>query len=213
MSHSLHLMDHRLKGLYGITSQDMLLDNALLFQQVEQALKGGMSILQYRNKHSPRYQSINDLKRLKQLCSDYDALFIINDNIELCLEIGADGVHLGKDDGELQNVKKILGQDAIIGVSCYNELRLAKNAREQGASYVAFGAFYTSPTKPNAPTASLSLVAQAKSLNIPVCCIGGITIYNAKPLVNHGTHMLAVISQLFNSGDVQTNAEKLSCLL
>jgi len=206
-------MNSRLKGLYGITSQDMLIDNKVLFQQVEQALKGGMSILQYRNKHMPRHQSIDDLKRLKQLCHDYQALFIINDNVELCSEVGADGVHLGKDDDELLKAKKSLGQDAIIGVSCYNELALAQKACEQGASYIAFGAFYPSPTKPDAPTASMALIAQANSLNIPVCCIGGITIHNAQPLIDNGANMLAVISELFNSGHIQSNAEKLADLL
>jgi len=201
-------MKKRLKGLYGITSQDMLLDNEVLFQQVEQALKGGMAILQYRNKHTLKYQNIDDLKRLKQLCHDYHALFIINDDVELCIEIGADGVHIGKDDDDLAHARKQLGQDAVLGVSCYNNLLLAQRAKENGASYIAFGAFYTSPTKPDAAIAKLELIHQARSLNTPICCIGGINLNNAPLLIKQGGDMVAVISELFNVGDIQTSAKQ-----
>jgi len=199
-------MQNKLKGLYGITSQEILLDNDSLLSHVEQALKGGMSILQYRNKHPKCYQSIDDLIHLKELCHRYNALFIINDDVTLCIETGADGVHLGKNDGELVSARNLLGEHAIIGVSCYNQFSLAQHAVKKGASYIAFGAFYASPTKPDAPVASIELIQQAQALNIPICCIGGITHKNAKLLIQQGSHMVAVISELFNFGDIHANA-------
>lgn len=201
-------MKNKLKGLYGITSQEILLDNDSLFEHVEHTLKGGMSILQYRNKQPERLQSIDDLIQLKDLCHDYNALFIINDDITLCAEVNADGVHLGEEDGNLQHARDLLGRDAIIGISCYNQISLAEQAAHEGASYIAFGAFYASPTKPNAATASLDLIKQAQSLDIPICCIGGISYANAKPLIEEGADMIAVISELFNFGSSQLNAEK-----
>ncbi len=200
------MVSNRLKGLYGITSQDMLLDNAVLFEHVEQALKGGMAILQYRNKHEPRLQSIDDLIRLKELCHQYKALFIINDNVDLCLKIGADGVHLGKDDEGLALVRERLGLKSVIGVSCYDDLSIAQRAKDNGASYIAFGAFYASPTKPNAAIAPIDLVQQAKQLKLPICCIGGLTLNNTQPLIQAGADMTAVISALFNVKNTQNNA-------
>ncbi|MBL7004014.1 MAG: thiamine phosphate synthase [Gammaproteobacteria bacterium] len=197
-----------LQGLYGITSQDILLDNQLLFKKVEQALQGGMGILQYRNKHSSPIQSNDDLIRLKQLCHRYQALFIINDDVNLCKQIQADGVHLGKDDGDITNARKVLGQQPIIGKSCYDQYELALQAQQQGASYIAYGAFFPSSTKPQAPSAAFSLLD--KTLKVPVCCIGGITTSNAQPLINHGAQMLAVITDLFNVNNTKTQAEKFS---
>lgn len=204
------MVNKALKGLYGITSQDMLLDNVLLLHKVKQALKGGMTILQYRNKHQPRLQSTDDLMCLKQLCHEYKALFIINDDAELCLQIGADGVHLGKDDGDLVYAREILGQKSIIGVSCYNDVSLAQRAKQQGASYIAFGAFYKSVTKPNAGIASINLIGQAKSLKLPICCIGGITVDNSKALIKEGSDMLAVVSELFDAKDIEFKAKKIT---
>lgn len=201
-------MKSKLKGLYGITSQDMLLDNHVLFNSVEQALKGGMSILQYRNKHTPLRQNFDDLIQLKQLCHTYNALFIINDNVDLCVEIDADGVHLGKDDDNLVLVRKRIGVGMVIGVSCYNDITIAQQAKDQGADYIAFGAFYNSPTKPDALTASIDLITQAQMLNIPICSIGGITIQNAQPLIQEGSDMIAVISELFNTNDILFNAKQ-----
>ncbi len=205
-------MKNKLQGLYGITSQDILLDNNVLFAQVEKALKGGMTILQYRNKHPKPHQNKQDLIRLKKLCHHYDAIFIINDNVELCLKTGADGVHLGKDDVDLVAAREKLGQQSVIGVSCYNDLALAKQAKELGASYIAFGAFYASPTKPEASVATIALLKQAKALKLPICCIGGITPSNAQPLIVEGANMVAVISKLFNSANVKSNAEKFAIL-
>ncbi len=200
-------MNKQLQGLYGITSQDMLHNNQLLFQHVEQALKGGMSLLQYRNKQMPRQQSIADLIRLKQLCHSYNALFIINDDLQLCTDTQADGVHIGKHDGEVNTARQLLGEHAIIGVSCYNQLSLAQQAVTQGASYIAFGAFYPSATKPHAVIANKTLIRQAQILNTPVCCIGGITLQNAPELITRGCDMIAVISELFTGEDIQSNAE------
>lgn len=202
----------KLSGLYGITSQEMLLDNGDLFDKTEQALKGGMRIFQYRDKHTVSYQSNRDLMQLKKLCHKYNALFIINDNVELCKQIGADGVHIGLNDANYEYARNLLGENSLIGVSCYNQYELAEQAVQKGANYIAFGAFYPSPTKPNTATASTHLLMQSAKLNTPICAIGGITTSNAKILVQKGTNMLAVISDLFNTNQTQTNAEQFSQL-
>ncbi len=203
---------NKLKGLYGITNQDMLLDNNVLMRDVELALKGGMSILQYRNKHQSRLQNLEQLIALKHLCHRYNALFIINDDINLCLKTGADGVHIGHDDCDITHARDRLGAQAIIGVSCYDNFNLALTSQQLGASYVAFGAFYQSMSKPEAQLVNINILNNISNLHIPVCCIGGINNLNALPLIEKGAHMLAVINELFNHSNIQTNAEKFSKL-
>ena len=203
---------NKLHGLYGITSQAMLLDPQQLLTKTEQALRGGMQLLQYRNKHQPCPQSLSELQQLQQLCHDYHAIFIINDDIVLCQSLSADGVHLGKDDGNVSQARQQLGKHAVIGVSCYNDFSLAQQAEQQGASYVAFGAFYPSPTKPNAQRASIQRLQQAQQLSIPSCAIGGITTDNAKPLIKAGSDMIAVINDLFEVPETQQQAEIFSSL-
>jgi len=126
---------------------------------------------------------------------------------------GADGVHIGKDDAALSHARERLGQGAIIGVSCYNSLELAIEAEQQGADYVAFGAFFPSRTKPNATLATLELLATAKQkMHIPICAIGGIKLDNAASLVSSGTNMLAVISAVFAAQDIAVAARRFSDL-
>lgn len=188
----------QLHGLYAITQDG--LSSSELFEKTETILANGASILQYRDKSNDRSKRLEEALWLKQCCDEYHCLLMINDDIELADEVSADGVHLGQDDASIADARIALGTNAIIGQSCYNQLALAQTAQEQGASYVAFGAFFPSPTKPNAPTAGIELLQQAKSqLDIPVCCIGGITTSQAQPLIDANADMLAVISDLYSA--------------
>ena len=188
----------KLKGLYVITDGST---GALLLQKVEQALQGGAAIVQYRDKTSDTMRRLQEAQALHVLCQRYRALLMINDDVELAKAVQADGVHVGKDDTAFATARATLGEHAIIGVSCYNRLELALNAAQQGASYVAFGSVFPSPTKPDAPRASLELLQTARQQlpNTPICVIGGITLDNGKPLLANGADMLAVITDVFHS--------------
>ena len=132
----------------------------------------------------------------------HNVCFLVNDDVAIAREVGAQGVHLGQGDSSLVQAREILGDSAIIGISCYNKLELAIRAQEQGADYVAFGRFFSSQTKPSAVQADIDLLIRAKSeLSIPIACIGGITAENAKLLVSAGADMLAVINAIFGSKD------------
>lgn len=129
--------------------------------------------------------------------------FIINDNVELAIKVNADGVHIGQEDTQLRQARKLLGENKIIGVTCNNQINLAQDAQEQGANYVAFGRFFTSLTKPSAPQAKLSLLNEAKKiLHIPIVAIGGITQEFAPLLLKEGVDMLAVIHGIFGEKDI-----------
>ncbi|MDJ0834198.1 MAG: thiamine phosphate synthase [Gammaproteobacteria bacterium] len=206
-------MRSRLRGLYGITDHQLLGDRANLTTAVSQALQGGMRLLQYRAKQLPPSQRLTQAEALRQLCSEHDALFLINDDVELALAVSADGVHLGRDDTSIAQARAQLGSQAIIGRSCYNRLELAQQAQAEGADYVAFGRFFPSQTKPNAVQAEPALLQQARAeLTLPICAIGGITPANASILVEQGADMIAVIQGLFAHSDVLARAQKLSRL-
>jgi len=144
-----------------------------------------------------------------RLCRAYGALSIVNDDVELAARVGADGVHIGKEDAALAYARNRLGQGAVIGVSCYNRLDLALEAAAQGADYVAFGSFFPSRVKPEAVPASLDLLREARqTLSLPLCAIGGITADNAAPLVEAGADMLAVISDVFAAAEIEAAARR-----
>ena len=201
--------DH-LKGLYAITDENLIPEKHFN-QIVESALQGGAKIIQYRDKSNDQEKRLHQATILQSLCKKYKSLCIINDDIELAKEINADGVHLGKDDNSIAEARKVLGNDAIIGVSCYNDLNLAVDAERNSADYVAFGAIFPSPTKPNAAVADLDIISNAKSkLTIPICVIGGITEINIHQVVEHGSDMAAVISSLFSVNDTKDTAATFS---
>ena len=203
---------HLLRGLYAITDERLMPESDFL-SSAEQALLGGVRLIQYRDKTTDTEKRLHQASVLKQLCEQTGSLLIINDDIELAGEVQADGVHLGKDDSSIDLAHRQLGMDAIVGVSCYNQLDLAIDAEKSGADYVAFGAFFPSSTKPEARTASLELLKTAKQkLQIPVCSIGGITADNAKILIKQGTDMTAIITDLFASDDIQKTASQISRL-
>ncbi len=182
-------------GLYAITPD--LVDTELLCQMVEASILGGASIVQYRNKVANHKLRIKQAIALLKVCKKHQIPLIINDHVKLCLAIDADGVHIGGDDGDIAAIKSRIGEDKILGVSCYGELARAEAAEKAGADYVAFGACFPSSTKPNAPRADLDLFTQAKKLNLPSVAIGGITLENAASVVEAGANAIAVIGELF----------------
>ncbi len=190
-----------LRGLYGLTDTKLTPYNTVL-AQAKEALKGGMRILQLRDKEKSIDELLDIAIALKELCREHGAIFIIDDSLELALRCGADGLHIGKDDIGLVEARRALG-DKIIGVSCYGDIDRAQELERLGASYVAFGSFFRSPTKPNSQVVSADILKTAKErLQIPVCAIGGITLENCKPLIEAGVNMVAVISDLWGSLDI-----------
>ena len=190
----------KLRGLYAVTPE--LADSELLLRMVAQALEGGIAMLQYRHKDR---QNLQEARALAALCRRAGAPFIVNDNLELALECGANGVHLGRDDGDAASAREKL-KGKLLGVSCYDSLAAARVAVAAGADYVAFGSVFASPTKPTAVRAPLSLFADARALGVPLVAIGGITLENAPPLLKAGADALAVISDLFDAPDIAGRA-------
>lgn len=198
-----------IKGLYAITDPELVPDDKLI-TTVEQAILGGAKIIQYRNKQASPSLQIEQAQQLSKLCKQYQACFIINDNPELARQVSADGVHVGREDGKIADARKQLGNDAIIGASCYNRLENAEKAIAEGADYVAFGRFFPSRTKPNAVQANLDLLeSAAKELTVPIVAIGGVNRSNAAQLINHGAHAIAVINDLFHDNQAVYNTAKI----
>ncbi|MEW5769288.1 MAG: thiamine phosphate synthase [Pseudomonadota bacterium] len=189
-----------LRGLYAITPDWG--DTRRLLAASEAILAAGCRILQYRNKTASDCHRQEQAVALRGLTRRFDALLIINDDVELTAFCEADGVHLGEDDGGLRQARARLGAARILGASCYQDPQLARQAAEAGADYVAFGSFFASPSKPQARRAQPELLAAGKAASgLPVCAIGGIAPDNAGPLVRAGADMLAVISALYDAAD------------
>lgn len=189
------------KGLYVITP-DRLSGDALR-HAVEQAVFGGAAVVQYRPKSGSQKAHLADGRHLLDLCRAAGRPLIVNDNPRLAADIGADGVHLGRDDGAVASARSVLGSGAIIGVSCYDSLERALRAEAEGADYVAFGAIFPSASKPAAPPAQLQTLREAKArLTVPVVAIGGIDASNASEVVGAGADIVAVIEAVFGAADV-----------
>lgn len=190
-----------LRGLYAITPD--IADTALLARKVEQALGAGVALLQYRNKLLPKDQRLLQAQALAPIARGYGVPFIVNDEPDLALGVGANGAHLGKDDGDLAAARaRLTGK--LLGASCYADLDKARAAVRAGADYVAFGSVFPSSTKPGAVRAPLSLFGH--DLGVPLCAIGGITLENAPRLIAAGASLLAVISDLFDAPDIGQRA-------
>ncbi|MDH5394979.1 MAG: thiamine phosphate synthase [Gammaproteobacteria bacterium] len=190
-----------LSGIYAIT--DAKLMGADLITKAEDAINGGIRVLQYRNKNAPAAQQFTEASTLATLCRNKNVTFIINDNVELAKSVNADGVHLGQQDTHLSKARQQLGNNKIIGVTCNNQLEYALTAQSGGADYVAFGRFFNSQTKPGAPHADISLLTHARSaISIPVVAIGGITYETAPLLLQQGADMLAIIHGIFAQQDI-----------
>lgn len=183
--------------IYGITDSQLMPGEQLLIK-AEQALKAGIGCLQYREKSASPVDKKSRGERLLALCQRYNTPLIINDDLELALAINADGVHLGQNDGSLIDARKKLGVDKILGATCHASLELAQQAQDAGADYLAFGRFFVSTTKPNAPPAPLELIRQAKArFQRPIVVIGGIGPDNAPEVFAQGADMIAVVNSLF----------------
>ncbi|MGB5957283.1 thiamine phosphate synthase [Pseudomonas sp.] len=190
-----------LRGLYAITDSQLLAGRFL--SHVEAALEGGVCLLQYRDKSDDAARRLREAEALMKLCERYGTQLLINDDAELAARLGV-GVHLGQTDGPLTPARALLGRQAIIGSTCHASLELAAQAASEGASYVAFGRFFNSVTKPGAPAANVELLEQARAqVKLPIAVIGGITLDNAAPLVAHGADLLAVIHGLFGADSAQ----------
>lgn len=191
------------RGLYAVTLDGEDHDAQRLQHAVAAALRGGARLLQYRDKRNSRDQRARLAAGLLAQCRQARVPLIINDDLELAAQLGADGVHLGLADAGLAEARARLGPKAIIGITCANSLERARAAAGGGASYIALGAFFASATKPNAPTASLELLREARAeLTLPICAIGGITPDNGAALLAAGADYLAVIGSLFGHDSV-----------
>ena len=182
-------------GLYAVTPD--VADTALLVRKVDAAIRGGATVVQYRNKRADAALRLAQASALARLPAMRDALLIVNDDAAVAAAVGADGVHLGEDDAAIGAARAIVGPDRLIGVSCYDDLERARSAVAAGADYVAFGSFFASTTKPAARRADRALLASARALGVRVVAIGGITAANARVLLDAGTDAVAVIADVF----------------
>lgn len=187
-------------GLYLLTPDHA--DTAQLLADTRAALQTGITWLQYRNKSADAALRHKQALALRALCDDHGVPLIINDDVRLAHAISAAGVHLGEHDADLAAARSLLGPDAIIGASCYDSIERARDAVAASASYIAFGAFFASPTKPAARRATPELLREAATLGVPQVAIGGITPDNGGSLVAAGADLLAVISGVYAAPDI-----------
>jgi thiamine-phosphate pyrophosphorylase len=191
-----------MRGLYLVTPDWD--DTDKLLAVTEQALLAGVALLQYRHKHAGTALREDQATALLALCRQYQCKLVINDFVELCQQLDADGVHVGGTDASVAQMRALLGPNKIVGASCYGDLPRAQQAQQDGASYVAFGGFYPSRVKEYPVTTDPAIVAQAKAcLNLPCVVIGGMSAANAAPLVARGADMVAAISSVYLAPDPQ----------
>ena len=187
------------RGLYAITPDEA--DTGRLLARVDAVLAAGVALLQYRNKAVDEVTRREQAIALRELCMRHAVPLVVNDDWRLAADIGAEGAHLGEDDGQLAVARCAMGPAAILGASCYDSIALARDAVGAGASYVAFGAFFPSPTKPLARRATLDLLPASAGLGVPRVAIGGMTADNGGGLVQAGCELLAVIAGVFDAPD------------
>jgi len=198
-----------IKGVYALTP-DSLNTHELLIR-VRQALLGGVQVLQYRNKLADAALRLAQAKALRTLTREFGVPLIVNDDAQLAAAVDADGAHLGAMDGDVHSARALLGNNKLIGISCYNQLQQARNAVMAGADYVAFGAFFSSSVKPDAALATLDLLRDARAeISVPIVAIGGITEKNGAVLVQTGADALAVISAVFDAANIQLATQNLN---
>jgi thiamine-phosphate pyrophosphorylase len=194
-----------LRGLYAVTPDDRLLPR--LSALVQAALDGGAHLVQYRNKQAPVPLRRAQAAELLRICRAYGAKLIVNDDVWMAVEIGADGAHIGLGDLDVRTAREALGPKRILGVSCYNELARVEAAAKAGADYVGIGSMFPSTTKPGAVAATTELLGEARRrFDIPVAAIGGITVKNAPQVISAGADMVAVVSDLFDAMDISKRA-------
>jgi thiamine-phosphate pyrophosphorylase len=195
------------RGLYAVTPDEI--DTDFLARKVSQAVSGGACAVQYRSKSAGAALRREQGRALLALCRVAQVPLIVNDDLDLAEALGADGLHLGRDDMPVAAARARLGPNKVLGASCYDRLEFAVAACGAGADYVAFGSAFPSATKPRAVRAPLSLYREAKArLACPVVAIGGITRENARSLIDAGADALAVISGLFDAPDIERRARE-----
>lgn len=194
-----------MKGLYLVTPD---WDNTQQLLEIsELALRGGAALLQYRHKTADAALRREQAECLQALCRTYAVPFVINDHLDLCIALDADGIHVGGTDMSVAEVRSKVGPQKIVGASCYGSMDLARAAHRAGASYVAFGGFYPSRVKKYEVSTQPSIVAESKAeIALPVVVIGGMTRDNAVPLVAQGADMVAAISSVYQAGNPQSAA-------
>lgn len=202
-----------LRGLYAITPDALCREPQRLGAAVAAALRGGARLIQYRDKISTPVQRLQLARELLTLCRRHQVPLIINDDMQLAAEAGADGVHIGMSDAPLAQARALLGPRAIIGVTCGNSIERALAAQAGGANYISFGRFFDSRTKPHAPPAGIETLRQARAeIKIPICAIGGLTPKNAAPLIAAGADLIAAVGGLFDAADVKAATQEYSRL-
>lgn len=199
-------IQHAIAGLYAITDGSLL--HGRLLDAVEQALQGGARIVQYRDKSTDSARRHDEAAALRSLCQAQGVPLLINDDVDLAAAIGADGVHLGQGDTALAEARHRLGADAIIGITCHDQLDLAAAATAGGASYLAFGAMFASSSKPLARPCPLTTLTAARRFGLPLVAIGGITPDNAGQVIAAGANALAVIAGLWKAPDIRQRARQ-----
>ena len=199
-----------LRGLYAVTPE--CADTARLAALVEACLEGGAALVQYRAKSIDAAHALAQARQLRELCRSFGVPLVVNDSLDLALAAGADGVHLGRDDGDPAAARAAL-PGGLLGVSCYDDVARARAARSAGADYVAVGSIFPSPTKPHARRAPLEFISEAKRASgLPVAAIGGIDAANASLVIAAGADLVAVIGGVFDSADVRGSAQAIARL-
>lgn len=202
-----HPQAANIRGLYAI-ADTATIDDALLCDKVRLVLSGGCSVLQYRDKSSDKEKRLRQARELRKLCSDFEAVFIVNDDAELAMQVNADGVHCGKNDASVSETRGLY-PGLLIGATCYNSLERAELAVHDGADYLAFGSFYPSPTKPSATPAAIETLQEAsKRFDRPLVAIGGIMVENAPLLISSGASAVAVINSVFSTADPYRSSQQ-----
>ena len=197
--------------IYAI-SDDILMPENLALEYTREILECGVKFFQFRSKKAVKNERL--ASEILNLCEKFGTKFIVNDDVKFAKKIGANAVHLGKEDEGIKEAFEILGKDAYVGVSCYGDIGLAINAAKNGASYVAFGSVFASPTKPNAPKCDLEVVKEAKQiLNLPVCVIGGINERNIGSLSYANPDLIAIISAIYKDGNIKENIKNLQKII
>lgn len=209
-------MKIKLKGIYAV-SPDIDVNDAKMrrrfLERSERLLDAGLAMFQFRIKSPDSFQKDRLLKETRRLCSKYRCLFIVNDDVDLARRCDADGVHVGQGDSAVATARQVMGDEAIIGVSCHGNLVLADAAIQEGADYIAFGRFFPSNSKPNAPPADIRVLQQAKNrFDVPIVAIGGINEDNADYVIHAGADLVAMIDGLFSSKDLTATIDKLQAL-
>jgi len=208
---SVHHLANRIRGLYAIADTGTV-DDSELFEKVRMVLAGGCRVLQYRDKSGNEEKRLWQAGELRKMCRRADAVFIINDDAELAMQVNADGVHCGREDATVSETRDSYPK-LMIGASCYNSLSRAVQAANAGADYIAFGSFFLSGTKPQAISADLAVLQQAKQrLEQPLVAIGGIVAENAEILISSGASAVAVISGVFLTPDPLLSSRKITAL-